>query len=99
MRHFKPFHHQTIDATNRQGIEDSERTITALFACDQHLSAGHTFRIRESLFDDEKTAQSDGEHRAQQPTKRRDDEGLHPLNGRPDVHNQQSRHSKDDTRC
>ena len=60
----EPLHHQTIQSTDTEGVENGKRTITPFLAGHQNFSAGHAFWVGQGLFDDEESAQGNGEHGA-----------------------------------
>ena len=94
VRHFKPFDHQAVNATNGERIQDGHGTIASLFTSDQHFPACHAFGVRQGFLNDEQSAECDGEHRPKQTAEHGDDQGFQPLNFTPDAHDEQGRYSK-----
>ena len=91
MRHLETFDHQSIDATNAQSVKNGHGAIPTLLSSDQHFTACNTFRIRERLLNDEQSSQGNGKHGAKQSSEGGNDQGLQPLNLRPNTHDKKCR--------
>ena len=64
VRDLETLHHQTVQSTDAEGVENGKRTITAFLAGHQNFSAGHAFGVRKGLLDNEQATQGNGEHGA-----------------------------------
>ncbi len=94
MCHLESLDHEAIESTDAKSVENGQGTITAFLPSHQHFAARYTFGVGECFLHDEQAAKSNGEHGSQQTTQRCDDEGLCPLDGGPNVHDQQSRYGE-----